>query len=68
MRSHDFISKAKRPSCLVCGVAAMMADKFAWSCFWTRVVWVVAVILNPAVSLFVYFALALILPKEDPHY
>ncbi|MCG9697479.1 PspC domain-containing protein [Shewanella sp. Isolate11] len=65
MNSDDVISRIKRPTRLVCGIAAMMADKFGWSCFWTRIVWAVAVIMNPAISLLIYFALALLLPKWD---
>ncbi|WP_076415805.1 PspC domain-containing protein [Shewanella sp. UCD-KL12] len=60
-----YIRRMKRPRSLVCGVAAMMADKFDWSCLWTRVVWAIAVIMNPALGLLAYFVLALILPKWE---
>ena len=68
MRIDNLVSRLKRPRTIICGIAAMMADKFGWSCLWTRVVWAVAVIMNPAISLLVYFALALVLPKWDPEY
>ncbi|MBW8182652.1 PspC domain-containing protein [Shewanella nanhaiensis] len=58
-----YIARMKQPDTLVCGVAAMMADKFDWSCLWTRVVWALAVIMNPSLGLLVYFVLALVLPK-----
>ncbi|GIU07065.1 PspC domain-containing protein [Shewanella sp. c952] len=61
----DLISRLKDPSSLVCGVAASMADKFEWSCLWTRIVCAVAVFCNPAMGLVIYFVLALLLPKWE---
>lgn len=60
-----YMRRMKRPTSLVCGVAAMMADKFDWSCLWTRVVWAIAVLMNPAIGLLAYFVLALVLPKWE---
>ncbi|QYK00985.1 PspC domain-containing protein [Shewanella psychrotolerans] len=68
MNIDNLVRRLKRPKGVVCGIAAMMADKFGWSRLWTRVVWAIAVIMNPAISLLVYFALALVLPKWDPQY
>ncbi|MCE9687054.1 PspC domain-containing protein [Shewanella sp. AS16] len=45
---------------LVCGVAAGMATQFGWSCFWTRCAWLGALLINPGLSLLVYFVLALL--------
>ncbi len=59
------ISRLTQPKSLVCGVAAMMADKFNWSCLWTRVVWAALVLMNPAIGLLIYFVLALVLPKWE---
>ncbi|GIU18087.1 PspC domain-containing protein [Shewanella colwelliana] len=63
MNIDDLVTRLKRPRRMVCGVAAMTADKFDWSCLWTRVVWALAVAMNPAMGLLVYFVLALVLPK-----
>ncbi len=63
--TEKYVRRMKRPSRLVCGVAAMMADKFDWSCLWTRVVWAAVVLLNPAMGLLAYFVLALVLPKWE---
>ena len=60
-----YIRRMKRPTSLICGVAAMMADKFNWSCLWTRVVWAAVILLNPAMGLLIYFVLALALPKWE---
>ncbi|GIU45336.1 PspC domain-containing protein [Shewanella algidipiscicola] len=68
MKIDDLTDTLKRPSSLICGVAATMADKFAWSCLWTRVVWTVAVVMNPAMFLVIYFALALVLPRRKSPY
>lgn len=68
MKVDNLVNRLKRPRGIVCGIAAMTADKFGWSCLWTRVVWAIAVIMNPAISLLVYFALALVLPKWDPQF
>ncbi|WP_372872175.1 PspC domain-containing protein [Shewanella sp.] len=57
--------RLKNPRRMVCGVAAAMADKFDWSCMWTRVAWMVFTLLNPAMTLLVYFALALLMEKWD---
>lgn len=62
------ISRLKQPKSLVCGVAAMMADKFNWSCLWTRVVWAALVLMNPAMGLLIYFVLALVLPKWERNF
>jgi|GEM_PF-847556 len=59
------ISRLKQPNSLICGVAAMMADKFNWSCLWTRVVWAVGILMNPGMGLLIYFVLALVLPKWE---
>ena len=48
---------------LVCGVAASIAAKFGWSCFWPRVGWLALVVVKPALFLVVYFALALLKEK-----
>lgn len=48
MNIDDLVRRLKNPRSMVCGVAAMTADKFAWSCLWTRVVWAVAAFMNPA--------------------
>ncbi|ASJ95557.1 MULTISPECIES: PspC domain-containing protein [Shewanella] len=68
MNIDDLVRRLKNPRSIVCGVAAMTADKFAWSCLWTRVVWAVAAFMNPALVLLVYFVLALVLPKWKPGY
>ncbi|WP_246033052.1 PspC domain-containing protein [Shewanella canadensis] len=62
------ISRLKQPKSLICGVAAMMADKFNWSCLWTRVVWAALVLMNPAMGLLIYFVLALVLPKWERNF
>ncbi|NRD72734.1 PspC domain-containing protein [Shewanella sp. VB17] len=61
---HGYLSRMKRPERVVCGVAAIMADKFNWSCLWTRSTWVLIVLMNPAIGLLLYFVLALALPKR----
>ncbi|MGS0680450.1 PspC domain-containing protein [Shewanella sp. 125m-7] len=61
----DFVERLKDPRSLVCGVTAAMADKFDWSCMWTRVVCAVAIFCNPAMGLVTYFVLALVLPKWE---
>ncbi|WP_179025678.1 MULTISPECIES: PspC domain-containing protein [Shewanella] len=63
MNIEDVVARLAEPKRLVCGVAAAMADKFDWSCKWTRVVWAVATFMNPAFVLLVYFVLALVMPK-----
>lgn len=60
-----FINRLKDPSSLVCGVAASIADKFGWSCLWTRIVCAVAVFCNPAMGVILYFVLALLMPKWE---
>lgn len=57
--------RLKNPRSLVCGVAAAIADKFGWSVMWTRVAWMVSTLLNPALTLLVYFALALLMDKWE---
>lgn len=57
--------RLNNPRRLVCGVAAAMADKFGWSCMWTRGAWMVSTLLNPAMTLLVYFALALLMEKWE---
>ncbi len=57
--------RRNNPRRLVCGVAAAMADKFGWSCMWTRVAWMVSTLLNPAMTLLVYFALASLMEKWE---
>lgn len=68
MKIDDLTDALKRSDSLICGVAATMADKFAWSCLWTRVVWALAVVINPAMWLLIYFVLALVLPKRRAPY
>ncbi|MCE9677588.1 PspC domain-containing protein [Shewanella sp. AS1] len=68
MKFEQMSARLKRRPRIVCGVAATMADKFDWSCFWTRIVWALAIIMNPAMSLLVYFVLALLLPKWNAQY
>ncbi|QSX29516.1 PspC domain-containing protein [Shewanella cyperi] len=58
-------SRMHNPRRLVCGVAASLAHKFGWSCFWTRIVTAVLVLLNPAMALLCYFALALVMDKWE---
>ncbi|MGI2067830.1 PspC domain-containing protein [Shewanella sp. MF08487] len=53
-------ARMESPERLVCGVAADMASKFGWSCFWTRMVWVGVTVFMPSVSLLIYFVLALL--------
>ncbi|NRD33346.1 PspC domain-containing protein [Shewanella sp. DC2-4] len=55
--------RMESPERLVCGVAAGMAWKFDWSCFWTRAVWAGAVVFMPSVSLLIYFVLALLVDQ-----
>jgi len=62
------ISRLKQPKSLICGVAAMTADKFNWSCLWTRVVWAALVLMNPVMGLLIYFVLALVLPKWERNF
>ncbi len=62
------VSRLKQPNSLICGVAAMMADKFNWSCLWTRVAWAGLILMNPAMGLFIYFVLALVLPKWERNF
>ncbi|WP_299790902.1 PspC domain-containing protein [uncultured Shewanella sp.] len=59
------VSRLKQPERLVCGVAAKVANKFNWSCLWTRVVWAALVLMNPAMGLLIYFVLAIVLPKWE---
>ncbi|BAJ00427.1 PspC domain-containing protein [Shewanella violacea] len=63
--TDKYMGHMKRPTSLICGVAAMMANKFNWSCLWTRVVWAGVILLNPGMGLLLYFVLALVLPKWD---
>lgn len=65
---NRLISRLKQPNSLICGVAAMMADKFNWSCLWTRVVWAVVILMNPGMGLLIYFVLALVLPKWERNF
>lgn len=62
---NQYKRRMKRSTRLVCGVAAMMANKFNWSCLWTRLVWALVVLMNPAMGLLIYFVLALLLPKWE---
>lgn len=57
--------RLKNPRRLVCGVAAQMATKFGWSCMWTRVAWMVSTLINPAITLLIYFALSLVMDKWE---
>ncbi|MDT3296897.1 PspC domain-containing protein [Shewanella sp. SP2S2-6] len=56
-------ARIESPERLVCGVAAGMAWKFGWSCFWARVVWAGATVFMPGVSLLIYFVLALLVDQ-----
>ncbi|KZK70952.1 PspC domain [Shewanella baltica] len=56
-------ARMESPERLVCGVAAGMAWKFGWSCFWTRLVWAGATVFMPGVSLLIYFVLALLVDQ-----
>ncbi|MGL4613816.1 MAG: PspC domain-containing protein [Shewanella sp.] len=48
---------------LVCGVATAMVHKFGWSCFWTRVGWIGALVFISKISLLGYLVLAIFLEQ-----
>ncbi len=48
---------------IISGVASGMANKFAWSCFWTRLAWGVGTIMNPMLGIAAYIALAMFGPS-----
>ncbi|MGL4834386.1 MAG: PspC domain-containing protein [Shewanella sp.] len=48
---------------LVCGVATAMAHKFGWSCFWTRVGWIGALVFISKISLLGYLVLAIFIEQ-----
>ncbi|QFU24453.1 PspC domain-containing protein [Shewanella eurypsychrophilus] len=66
--TDKYLRRMKRPSRIICGVAAMMADKFNWSCLWTRLVWALVILMNPGMGLLIYFVLALVLPKWETNF
>lgn len=53
---------------IVCGVASGMAGQYGWSCFWTRLAWLGAVLVNPALSLTIYFLVALLVKRWERRY
>jgi phage shock protein PspC (stress-responsive transcriptional regulator) len=50
---------------ILCGVASGMAYQFDWSTKWTRVAWIVGTLINPGLSLLLYFALALLVKRWE---
>lgn len=60
---NSYFDKLEHPCKLVSGVAAMMAKQFGWSIKWTRIVWLIAAVMNPISIPVIYCILAVILPK-----
>ncbi|WP_299002295.1 PspC domain-containing protein [uncultured Shewanella sp.] len=60
-------TSAKSSNCeaIFCGVVARVSSRFGWSCFWTRIVSGILIVINPLLGLLTYLVLAWLFSKYE---